>query len=153
MNHGLIIKRRILPHWRLEYSTYFVTWTTVEHDLRLDSMDRDTVTKSILFYHPHRCHIWAYVVMDDHVHLLVTPKEYSLTQLTRGWKSFTARKINRRHGRSGAFWLSESYDRIIRSEGDFVEKLEYILNNPLRRWPGTKECKWAEWTKDEFSVI
>ena len=89
--------------------------------------------------------------MDDHVHVLVTPKEYPLSKVLQTWKSYSARLINRRRGVTGSFWQIESYDRIIRDEPEFIAKLEYVLNNPIRRWPKARDYKWAGWTKDEFS--
>jgi hypothetical protein len=32
----------------------------------------------------------------------------------------------------GPLWQDESYDRIIRDENDFHEKLQYMFNNPIK---------------------
>ena len=45
-------------------------------------------------------------------------------------KSFTAHQINKMSNRKGKIWQDESYDRVIRDEGEFLEKLGYIANNP-----------------------
>jgi REP element-mobilizing transposase RayT len=78
--------------------------------------------------------------MDDHVHVVVTPKpKWPLAKIVHTWKSYTAHQTNKRLGRSGPVWLDESYDRIIRSDSDLYEKLTYILNNPRERWPDIQE--------------
>jgi len=151
MDENLVIRQRVLPHWRLEYSTYFVTWCKLQHLPSLISEERSLIVDSILHFHRERYHVWAYVVMDDHVHVLLTPMNYPLSKILRTWKSYSARMINNHRGRTGSLWQVESFDRIIRNENEFVTKLEYILNNPLKRWPQIKNYKWADWTKDEFS--
>jgi hypothetical protein len=58
----------------------------------------------------------AFVVMPNHVHLLVTP-HIPIARLTRRLKGYTAREANRLLGRTGeAFWQPESYDHWVRSE-------------------------------------
>ncbi len=34
--------------------------------------------------------------------------------------------------RKGKVWQNESYDRVIRDEDEFLEKLNYIANNPIK---------------------
>jgi putative DNA methylase len=86
----------------------------------------------------------GFVVMDDHVHVLVQPlKGIALEQILHSWKSFTARQFQRAGGRKGAVWQKESFDRIVRNEADLWEKAGYILANPSKRWPGISEYAWA----------
>jgi hypothetical protein len=47
-------------------------------------------------------------------------------------KSFTAHEINKALNRSGKVWQEESYDRVIRNEEDFLEKMSYLANNPIK---------------------
>jgi len=73
-----------------------------------------------------------YVVMANHVHLLVTPHE-PLSKLTQSLKRFTAREGNRMLGLTGQpFWQDESYDRLVRNEGEFQRIAFYIEMNPVR---------------------
>jgi REP element-mobilizing transposase RayT len=55
----------------------------------------------------------AYVVMPNHVHMLVTPIEKPVVFM-RLLKGRSARAANLVLGRTGAFWLGESYDHWIR---------------------------------------
>jgi REP element-mobilizing transposase RayT len=65
--------RRNLPHWRQEQATYFVTWRLARGQQELDGSERDLVGAAMRKFDAQRCELAAYVVMDDHVHALVTP--------------------------------------------------------------------------------
>ena len=72
-----------------------------------------------------------YVVMANHVHLLITP-QIELPKLTHSLKGFTARRANQMMGITGPpFWQDESYDRWVRDEVEFERIADYIENNPV----------------------
>ena len=74
----------------------------------------------------------AYVVMPNHVHLLITP-EVDLAKITHSVKRFSAREANRLLGQTGqSFWQDESYDHVVRNPGEFERIAAYIENNPIR---------------------
>ncbi|MBI3680708.1 MAG: transposase [Acidobacteria bacterium] len=80
----------------------------------------------------HRYQLHSYVVMPNHVHLLVTP-----LATAREWlgplKGFTAREANRILGRTGQpFWQDESYDHLVRNGQEIQRILCYIEDNPVR---------------------
>lgn len=59
-------------------------------------------------------------------------KQYSVSEIIRGFKTFTARKINDSRRMQGtSFWQSRFHDRIIRNEKELNRIREYIFNNPL----------------------
>src|SRR4051812_35464763 len=56
----------------------------------------------------------AFVVMANHVHLLVLPR-VSPSRFLQTLKGYTAREANRLLGRTGRpFWQAESYDHAVR---------------------------------------
>jgi REP element-mobilizing transposase RayT len=74
----------------------------------------------------------AYVVMANHVHLLIWPK-IAPARLMKSLKGSTAREANKLLGRTGeAFWQKESYDRWVRNPGELEKIRHYILNNPVK---------------------
>ena len=74
----------------------------------------------------------AFVVMANHVHLLITPR-VEVSRLMQSLKRFTAREGNRMLGRSGQpFWQDESYDRLVRDEVEFKRIARYIEMNPVK---------------------
>lgn len=85
----------------------------------------------------------AWVIMPNHVHLLLRPKEnHSLAQIMHSLKSFTAHKANRILGRNGRFWSKEYFDRYIRSYEHFIKTLDYIENNPVKAGLCEKRADW-----------
>jgi len=89
------------------------------------------VADSLFHFDGDRYHMGDFVIMPNHVHLIVcllgdTEIE---TQCT-SWKRFAARQINRELGISGRFWQEESFDHLIRSPEQFEAIMRYIANNP-----------------------
>lgn len=77
----------------------------------------------------YELHSW--VIMANHVHLLVTPC-VNLSKLLCSLKGATARRANELLGRTGqAFWQDESYDHLVRSGEEFRRIQLYIENNPV----------------------
>lgn len=73
----------------------------------------------------------AWVVMPNHVHLLLTPL-VSLSKLLNSLKAATARNANRVLQRIGQpFWQDESYDHLVRHREEFQRIRNYIENNPV----------------------
>ena len=62
----------------------------------LDASERDLVVAAMKSFDGQRYQLAAYVVMDDHVHALVTPfAGYELEAILHSWKSFTAPQMQR----------------------------------------------------------
>lgn len=82
--------------------------------------------------------VMAAVVMPDHVHVLAQPLTksdggvFDLAEILHSVKRHSARIINKRRGKQGPFWQDERYDRIVRDEAEFLEKWNYIRNNPVK---------------------
>jgi REP element-mobilizing transposase RayT len=74
----------------------------------------------------------AYVVMANHVHVLLTPKT-AVARILRGIKRKTAADANQILGRAGQqFWQEESYDHWCRTEREFARTKRYIELNPVK---------------------
>ncbi len=132
--------RRRLPHFEKPWAIYAVTFTT-GHRRRLNADARTLVLNAWRHFHNSRYELFAVCVMPDHVHALFQPwpKDesidgettfWSLSELMRSIKSFSAREINRVEGNQGPVWEKETFDRYVRSDSDLVEKFQYILRNP-----------------------
>jgi len=145
--HELQIYRRRLPHWRLRGSVYFVTWRLHNTQPELLPEERKVVANALCHFDGQRYELTGYVIMNDHVHLIAWPQDdYSLEGLCHSWKSFTAHELQKEFRRTGHIWQDESFDRIIRTEGEYYAKLLYILNNPRKRWPDVRDYRWV-WVK------
>jgi putative transposase len=83
----------------------------------------------------YRMCVYGYVLMPEHVHLLVSePERGTLAQALQSLKSASAR-VARRGSPAPAprFWQTRYYDRYMRDHEEFVEKLRYIHRNPVKR--------------------
>jgi len=79
----------------------------------------------------HFYELSAWVVMPNHIHLLLLPR-VELPVITRWLKGSTAYHANRILSRTGQpFWRDESYDHWIRNELEFVQIVNYIEENPV----------------------
>jgi REP element-mobilizing transposase RayT len=90
------------------------------------------VRNALLYHDSEKYRLTAWVVMPNHVHLLLTPLEnQTLTEILHSIKSYTAHQANKILNRSGIFWQHESFDRYIRNRKHFLNVIEYIENNPV----------------------
>jgi REP element-mobilizing transposase RayT len=75
----------------------------------------------------------GYVIMPDHIHLLVTPRQPgTVSDIMRNLKSYTSKEIRETLGIRGPIWQRRFYDRVIRSEEQFRAALDYTHLNPVR---------------------
>lgn len=140
----LKIYRRKLPHWRMDGTVYFVTWRLAKHQPPLAPDERTAVVGAIEYFESQRYKIATYVVMDDHVHVLLLPlDDFELHQIVHSWKSFSAQRLAREWARTRPIWQREYFDRIVRDDEEFTQKAQYILGNPLKRWPDLEEYPWV----------
>lgn len=71
--------------------------------------------------------------MPNHVHAVIEPAEgYPLGTIIHSWKSFTANKVNKILGRTGAFWHDDYFDRFMRDEGHLMRTIDYVEQNPVK---------------------
>jgi len=87
-----------------------------------------------LFYHEHdlaHYHLHNYVVMPNHVHILITPRA-QVPKVMQSLKRFTGLEGNRILGVTGRpFWQDESYDRLVRNREELERIARYIEMNPV----------------------
>ena len=87
--------------------------------------------------------VFGYVVMPEHVHLLVNePERQTLADALKSLKQGVSRRLI---GDAVHFWQKRYYDFNIRNEAQFVEKLRYIHRNPVKRGLCERPEDW-EWS-------
>ena len=130
--------RRNLPHYQKADRPLFVTFRKGNRD-PFPPEARDAVLYHCLHDHGRRYQLHAAVVMPEHVHLLLTALRdekswrFALPLILKLLKGTSARSVNKLLGLRGPVWQEESLDHVLRSQGSFGEKLEYIRQNPVRR--------------------
>ncbi len=89
------------------------------------------VADSLLHFDGDRYHMGDFVVMPNHVHLLVgLIGDTEILKQCRSWKKFAVGKINEVLGKTGRFWQEESFDHLVRSPEQFSAIQQYIRKNP-----------------------
>ena len=103
----------------------------------------------------HPFDIWAYVVMPDHVHLLIWPRQedYSISKILFSIKrpvSYRARKAG--FCREARFWQpGGGYDRNLWKVHTIYKEIDYMHANPVRKglcerpeeWTYSSAAYWA----------
>ena len=83
--------------------------------------------------------VCGYVVMPEHVHLLVSePREVLLSKALQALKLSVSVQSRER-----PFWLARYYDFNVHEEDKRVEKLRYMHRNPVKRGLVEKPEQWA----------
>lgn len=104
----------------------------------------------------HGCAIHAYVLMTNHVHLLVTPQEKeSISRMIQ----FTGRNyvtyVNQKYGRSGTLWEGRHKGCIITADTYLLACSRYIELNPVRagmvETPG--EYPWSSYRENAHGEV
>jgi len=83
----------------------------------------------------------GYVVMPEHVHLLMTePEQDTLASAVQSIKQSVSRKLiaGREH-----FWQARYYDFNVYTPKKRIEKLKYIHRNPMKRGLVERPEDWA----------
>lgn len=79
------------------------------------------------------CRVHAYVLMPNHVHLLVTPMaEHGVTHLMQDVGRKYVRYVNHRYQRTGTLWEGRYKSSLIDSEAYLLACMRYIELNPIR---------------------
>ena len=106
---------------------------------------RQLVEDSIIKFDGLRHDLDCLVIMPNHVHLIFKPRAgENVFQLIGGMKGFSARVCNARLGWSKqAFWMEDSYNRIVRDYDELRAFRDYIRKNPTK----------AKLREGEFTLI
>ena len=131
--------RRQLPHLQCDNKPHFVTFCT---DCRwvLPPQVRSIVLNCCSHDDGRTIDLQAAVIMPDHVHLIFIPlvnqekmEVHSLAEIMDAIKGASAHKINQALGRKGRLWQPESFDHVLRCSEGLEQKVQYVLENPVRR--------------------
>lgn len=105
----------------------------------------------------------AYVVMPNHVHVLIRVYEKnSLSKIVHSWKSYSSKKMRDYLNMAGKLakcrttalpdigWQADYWDRFIRDEKHFSRVIEYIHFNPVTAKLCTKPEDWLFSSFNQF---
>ncbi len=94
----------------------------------------------------HECALHAYVLMTNHVHLLLTPTRHEcVANIFMSIGRRYVRFINKKYGRSGTLWDSRYHSSLVQVDAYLMHCYRYIELNPVRahmvQTPG--EYRWS----------
>jgi REP element-mobilizing transposase RayT len=77
-----------------------------------------------------------WTIMPNHVHLVTDGVAFDgVARFVKAWralKGISGKQLNQQMGRSGPFWQTEWYDRLIRDEVEYRKWKAYIAANPVK---------------------
>lgn len=141
--------------YRMEGSIYYITSVTYNR-LKIFTQPAFVILliDSLNYYrYQYSCKIIGYVIMPDHVHLLILPRdEKSVTDFMRDFKRFTSGRIARQAKVEGKIewlsmfeaagtetdraeykvWQDSFWEQSVYTEHFLKQKLDYIHLNPVR---------------------
>jgi REP element-mobilizing transposase RayT len=152
---------------------YFVTSTVVQWiPVFTSAAYCNVITDSLLFCRKQKSLLLhAYVVMDTHIHLIVTAPD--VTSFMRDFKSFTSRKIIDLLHSDNKTWLLERLEffkkeyklesshqiwqegfhpEMISSEEMLRQKADYLHLNPVRRGLVSSPEQWVYSSAQNYSL-
>jgi REP element-mobilizing transposase RayT len=112
------------------------------------------VTSAMHHFDADRYELGCFVVMPNHVHVIVRPllsEAHELETIVGSWKKHSSRRINRQLRRTGDLWQEESYDRIIRDEEHLWRAIQYIGSNPARARLPRLSC--PLWIRPQWAAL
>ena len=82
----------------------------------------------------HAVAVHAYVLMTNHVHLLMTPREApeGISRVMQSLGRRYVQHVNARHGRTGTLWESRHKAGLVEGDAHLLACSRYIEANPVR---------------------
>jgi REP element-mobilizing transposase RayT len=101
------------------------------------------VAGALEHFNGQRYELLAYVIMNDHVHVLLAAGHgQSLERIVHSWKFYTGHVLQKARCIAGSIWQQEYHDRIIRDQDELRRQIQYVTTNPFKRWPEMSEYPW-----------
>jgi putative transposase len=122
-----------LVRFQQSHCLHFITFTCYRRQSFLNTTHAKNVFERSLEQtrRSYRFEVIGYVVMPEHVHVLLSePERATLSRAIQSLKQSASRKLNGHHGH---FWQARYYDFNVFTPEKRVEKLKYIHRNPVHR--------------------
>jgi len=131
-----------LKRFQTSESLHFITFSCFHRLPLLDAPGAKETVEAVLEQTRarHLARVYAYVLMPEHVHLLINePPRILLSQLLKAVKQMTSRKLR---GPREKFWQDRYYDRNVHGEKARSEVIRYIHRNPVKHGLVEKPEDW-----------
>jgi putative transposase len=123
----------VSPSPNRQFGRIFFITTNISSTVPLLRPQEMDLLMTILDSVRHSLHflLIGYVVLPDHVHLLLGTETASISHIMHQWKFRAGYAVQRFRRHSGAFWQPRYFDFICRRYPDVSNKLVYIHQNPV----------------------
>jgi putative transposase len=131
-----------LKRYQTEGHYHFITFSCYHRLPYLNDDRARTIFEEVLerVRLRHQFFLFAYVLMPEHVHMLLTePKLQSLSTTLSVLKGETSKLLK---GKRVHFWQTRYHDFNVLSHAKHVEKVRYIHRNPVERGLTAKPDDW-----------
>lgn len=130
---------------------FFVTTNLAENCAPLSRAERTVVLRELKASRmSHDIFLFSFVIMPDHLHLLLYPREAMLSDVLRDFKCKSAFSLRKLRSNPSPIWQPRFFDSVCRRVRVFWEKMDYIHQNPVRA--GLVACA-GEWEWSSAAVV
>lgn len=116
----------------------------------------DLAENAVRFFDGDRYQLQAWVIMPNHLHLLVDVWQTPLAHLIKSWKQFIGREANKLLKREGTFLQRDYWDTLIEDEAQRKKAVHYIETNPVKASLVREPTEW-QWSsarhRDEYGQL
>ena len=125
------IRRYYIPN-----AIYFITCVTYQRKDLFSAPENISlfweIFKNIKRIYPHK--LYAHVLIYDHFHFLIMPKQDNISALMKSLKDNFSRQYKKMWSFKNniRIWQYRFWDHIIRNEEDFRRHFDYIHYNPVK---------------------
>ena len=149
-----------LKRFQQAESLHFITFSCFRRLALLDAACARETFEAVLEQTRarHQARIYAYVLMPEHIHLLINePPRILLAQFLKALKQISSRKLR---GSREKFWQDRYYDSNVHGERARSEVIRYIHRNPVKRglvsepeeWPWSSFRHYATGTRGTVEI-
>lgn len=126
--------------------SYLLTFTTAERrPLFGDLWHARAAVRGLV--HPNvlgDAHLWCWVLMPDHAHLMLALGTCALPRIVQAGKAASTRNL-RELGLTGRVWAPGYHDRAVRHSDEIRRMARYVVANPVRAGLVASVRAWPHW--------
>jgi len=144
-----------MKHLKIDCCAYFLTTCIYERKNTLANPQHAQVVLDAIIH--GKTQKWyfllGYVVMFDHFHLIVIPKNKTIPEIMKSIKGYSARMINQLIDHKGQIWQDGYYDVVLDNIKYVNQKLRYIEENPIRAGLVTKPVDYRFSSAGKYELL
>ena len=118
-------------------------------EIFVDDEDRKTFLHLLKYYSIGlNCKVYAYCLMDNHVHLLIEDKELKIGELMKNITCVYAGEFNKKYGRVGHLFQDRFKSQNIENQTYLLRLIRYIHRNPEKAGIcKTENYRWSSYSE------